>query len=184
MVLESFNSRYGTRRGFIDSKWHQLQFYLGRYNKYAIQWDSVERLVFVCTGNICRSAFAEAVAKSRGVKAISVGIHAKDGASADPQAIIVGNTMGYSLGGHRTQPIMYPEYQSRDLFLAMEPWQATIAHEHLASKHAVTLLGLWGSPVRPYIYDPYMCSDSYFLNCFKYIENTVHAVIEKIQAAN
>lgn len=179
-----FNTRYGSRRGFIETKWHQVRYFLGRYQQYQVPWDRIERLVFVCTGNICRSAFAEAVAKSLGVPAISVGIHAIEGAHADPQAISTAKSMGYNLEVHRTTPIMYPQYRNSDLLLAMEPWQAELIHHNLAMKHYTTLLGMWGKPAQPYIYDPYMRSESYFKNCFTYIEKTVNAVTAKIRTAN
>ena len=39
-----------------------------------IKWEDVDRLVFVCTGNICRSAYAEYKARSLGMSATSFGI--------------------------------------------------------------------------------------------------------------
>lgn len=182
-MLDWINARYGSRRGFVDSKWHQLKFYLGRYQQYEVPWDKIERLVFICTGNICRSAFAEAVAKSCGLEAISAGVHASEGAKADSIAIRVGKTMGYDLDRHRTTPVMYPQYRKTDLFLAMEPWQAELVQTNLADKHYTTLLGMWGEPKRPCIYDPFMRPESYFENCFNYIENTVNAVAAKITKA-
>ena len=144
----------------------------------------IERLVFVCSGNICRSAFAEAVAKARGFDAISVGVHAIQDVPANDQAIITARAMGYDLSSHRTKPIMYPVLKKTDLLVAMEPWQARLVSEGLFPKHYTTLLGLWGRTKRPYIHDPYMQYEAYFISCFNYIEKSVHAVIDKIQKAN
>ena len=67
--------RYGSRRGFALTLWHQAKNLLGMYRSYRqVHWESVGRLVFVCKGNICRSAYTEAVAKSLGVAAISCGL--------------------------------------------------------------------------------------------------------------
>ena len=176
-----FNARYGSRKGFVESQRHQLLYYLGRYRQYEVPWEEVRRLVFVCTGNICRSAFSEAVAKSLGVDAISVGVHAIEGASADAHASRIAQEMGYSLADHRTTPVMYPLFRNTDLLVAMEPWQAQLVQENLARKHHTTLLGLWGEPLRPYIHDPFMHSDEYFRHCFDYIEKCVQAITAKIR---
>ena len=183
MSLNWFYDRYGSRRSFVLSKWHQLLNAFGKYKQDDIPWHAIERLVFVCKGNICRSAFAEAVAKSLGIKAISAGIHAVEGAPANEQAILTAKTMGYDLAMHHTTPIMYPILSKSDLLIAMEPWQATLISQHLAHKYYTTLLGLWGKPIRPYIADPFGRSPAYFENCFKYIEKSVVSVANKIGSA-
>ena len=59
---------YGSRRGFVRTWWHRLRYLLGGYRAYRqVDWNSVERLVFVCKGNICRSAYAGALVTSRGL---------------------------------------------------------------------------------------------------------------------
>ena len=178
------DTKYGSRRGFVLSKWHQLLYYLGRYHKFEVPLDSIERLVFVCSGNICRSAFAEAVAKSLGMDAISVGVHAIEGASANSQAISTAHEMGYDLTSHRTTPVMYPIFKKTDLLIAMEPWQAVLVRDNLAIRHHTTLLGMWAKPIRPHIDDPYQRSEIYFKNCFNYIEKSVHAIANKIRKSN
>jgi len=180
-MFKSFYARYGSRKEFLDSKWHQLLFLLGWYKMYNIPWESIERLVFVCSGNICRSAFAEAVAKKIGIDAISVGVYAMEGALANDHAISIAQVMGYDLTEHRTTPIMYPILHKSDLLIAMEPWQATLVKQNLAQRYHTTLLGIWGTPIRPYISDPYMRSDAYFRHCFNYIEKCVHVISSKLQ---
>ena len=178
-----FSTHYGSRKGFVVSKWHQLLYYLGRYQQYDVPWSRIERLVFVCTGNICRSAFSEAVAKAMGFDAISVGVYAIEGAPANAQAIRTAQAMGYDLTGHRTTPVMYPIFKKTDLLVAMEPWQAELVRDNLSRVHCTTLLGIWANPRRPYLHDPYMQADAYFEQCFNYIEKSVHAVVDKIQKA-
>jgi len=181
MRFKWFYDRYGTRKGFLYSKWHQLQYYLGKYSCYDIPMENIERLVFVCKGNICRSAFGEAVAKSLGINTISAGIHAKIGAPANEQAIITAREMGYDLSTHKTTPIVYPILNETDLLIAMEPWQAEIIRYELGSEHHTTLLGLWMNPKRPLLVDPYGRSPEYFKNCFRYIEKSVHAIADKMK---
>lgn len=176
-----FYDRYGSRKEFVLSKWHQLLNVLGRYEHDEIPWGSIERLVFVCSGNICRSAFAEAVAKAAGMEAISAGVYAIENAAANEQAIITAESMGYDLVSHRTTPIMYLVLKKTDLLVVMEPWQADLVLSNLANKHHTSMLGLSGRPVYPHITDPYGRSPEYFRNCFNYIEKSVNGLSKKIK---
>lgn len=179
------NNKYGSNKGFIKTYWYSMCYWLGRYNKYKqIDWNNIERLVFVCKGNICRSAFAETVARRIGIDAISCGLHAVENAPANEKAIRTAQCMGYDLSMHRTTPIMYPVLKKTDLLIVMEPLQSHLIKFYLARLHYVTLLGLWVKPVHPFIYDPYGSSPEYFRNCFNYIEKSVYALADKTRKAN
>lgn len=173
---------YGSRGGFIRTYWHRLLYHLGWYHKYCgVDWGSVERLVFVCKGNICRSAFAEAVARSLGMDAVSCGLQTVMSAPASDDATVTARKMGHRLEEHRTMPIMYLVLRKTDLLVAMEPWQAEYIGQELVRPHAYTLLGLWSRPVLPHIQDPHGAPPAYFDRCFSYIENSVHEIVEKIE---
>lgn len=175
---------YGSRSGFLLTCWHRLLLLAGRYRSHQdIDWSSVERLVFICKGNICRSAFAAAVARSLGVEAVSCGLQAILSAPANADAIRTAHGMGYDLDGHRTTPVMYLALKRTDLLVAMEPWQAEYMRSNLVRPHMYTLLGLWSKPALPHIQDPYGASDAYFNRCFTLIENSVHGIVKKIEAA-
>lgn len=60
------------------------------------------RVIFVCSGNICRSPYAEIVARSRGLKAISCGTDTRNDLPADPTAIEEAARRGSDLTKHRT----------------------------------------------------------------------------------
>ena len=127
---------YGSRRGFIRTYWHRLLYFLGRYRSYRkVDWQSIERLVFVCKGNICRSAYAEAVARSLGVDAISCGLDTVEDAPANKDAILTAKSLGFDLQEHKTTPIMYLVLRKTDLLVAMEPWQGEFLEMHLTRKH-------------------------------------------------
>ena len=173
---------YGSRTGFVLTYWHRLLYLMGRYRKCQdIDWGSVERLVFVCKGNICRSAFAEAVARSLGMDAVSCGLQTVMSAPANKDASITAGKMGYDLGDHKTTPIMYLALRKTDLLVAMEPWQAGYISRQLVRPHMYTLLGLWSRPILPHIQDPHGSSNAYFDLCFSKIENSVHGIVEKIE---
>lgn len=172
---------YGSRRGFVRTGWHRIRYLAGGYRNYKkINWDKVERLVFVCRGNICRSAYAEAVARSLGVDSISCGIETRNGLPANESAIRAAQAKDINLTDHKTRKIQSLDFRESDLFVVMEPWQAEYISRELGEKYKCSLLGLWGSPVHPYIQDPFGGSSTYFINCFDYIEKSVHEITGKI----
>lgn len=177
-----FSNNYGSPRAFVHANWHRLLYYLGRYNDcYHIDWPSIERVVFVCKGNICRSAFAEVVARSLGIEAISCGIDAIEDAPANEMAIIEARKLGFDLERHKSKPLMYITLRKSDLLVAMEPYQVRFLDRHLKSEHYCTLLGVWPQPVSPYIHDPYGTSSVYFGKCLRYIEKSVHEIANQIE---
>jgi protein-tyrosine-phosphatase len=86
------------------------------------------RILFVCTGNTCRSALADALARKviveRGLHDVDVqsgGTSAWDGAPASDGALLVGMERGLDLSQHRSQTLTRELIQSSDLVLAMGP---------------------------------------------------------------
>ncbi len=86
------------------------------------------RILFVCTGNTCRSAIAEALARKviieRGlsdVDVLSAGTSAWDGAPASDGALLVGIERGIDLNLHRAQTLSRELIRDADLVLAMGP---------------------------------------------------------------
>lgn len=68
----------------------------------------MNRVLFVCTANTCRSALAEGLARARlgpeaGVTFSSAGLYALDGAPSTPHAVAVAAEVGVDLGGHRAR---------------------------------------------------------------------------------
>ncbi len=71
-----------------------------------------DRLVlFVCTGNTCRSPMAEAIARgllaggNGRLRVLSAGTSAVEGAPATPEAVEAVGELGYDLRGHRSRPL-------------------------------------------------------------------------------
>jgi protein-tyrosine phosphatase len=152
---------------------------LGRFHEYrAVDWSQVERLVFVCKGNICRSAYAEARASSARFPAASFGIAAIPDASADASAISHAAARKISLSAHRTTALAAFEHLPGDLLVCMEPPQAKIVTKLFAkTTPQVTLLGLWARPARPWLSDPYGSGDGYWRSCLDTIDSGIERIL-------
>ena len=86
------------------------------------------KLLFVCTGNTCRSPLAEAIARKvaieRGlpdVEASSAGTSAWDGASASDGALLVGMERHLDLSSHRSRQLTRAIVADSDLIFTMGP---------------------------------------------------------------
>jgi protein-tyrosine-phosphatase len=78
------------------------------------------RVLFVCTGNICRSPFAEAVARSVGhVEVESAGLAAYEGSGPTDDALAVARELGYDLSAHRARPVTKEMLERADLVVGM-----------------------------------------------------------------
>ncbi len=159
---QAIQARYGRRAGWLR---HQAARTLDRLGAFArlraVAWDEVERLVFVCQGNVCRSAYAEARARRLGLRAASFGLAARDGDSANGVAAARAAMRGVELAAHRATSAPAARLAPGDLLVAMEPAHLR-ALALVVPDRPATLLGLWATPPRPHLEDPYGLSPAYF----------------------
>jgi protein-tyrosine-phosphatase len=85
-------------------------------------------LLFVCSGNTCRSAMAEAfarkIAKRRGIEDLNVssaGTNAWDNVPATDEALLVGMERDIDLTGHRARNLTPSIVSEADLIFVMTP---------------------------------------------------------------
>ncbi|MBN2027542.1 MAG: hypothetical protein JW854_12350 [Actinobacteria bacterium] len=85
------------------------------------------KILFVCTGNICRSAMAEAFLKEElsalngrtEVEVNSAGLQADEGGSVPPEVLSVMEEFGLDISGHRAHLLNRDDVDEADLILAM-----------------------------------------------------------------
>ncbi len=175
------NSNYGTHRGVVRLWISQIRFHLGYYRQYEkVQWDRVERPVFVCLGNICRSPFGHHYAAKSIESVASIGVSTTTGSPADPQAIKVAQLNGVDMTKHIATNIADYQPQKGDLLLMVEDRHlAKLGDIAKSDDVQITMLGLWGNKRFPLLYDPHHLSDEYFDICFKRIINAVDNILVK-----
>ena len=170
---------------YVRREWfYNIAARCGAYRSYTqVDLAKVTRIVFVCKGNICRSPFAAAVAKSIGAPAASFGLAARQGLTADPVALRVAEKFGVSLSAHRTQSIVDAVFTGHDLIAVMEPGQNKALRAFLGCEISRrTILGLWCAPPSPYLFDPYGMSENDFDRCFSLIHEATVRLVTACQA--
>lgn len=173
----------GTARGALRHVQFRLMLQLGLLSDFEkVDWARVQRLVFVCKGNICRSPYAEAKARALGADAASFGLHAAHLEPADPVAIRCAAARGVDLAGHRSRLLSPQGIRPGDVVVGFEPWHATGASDVLSTVPAqITLAGLWADTVRPYLHDPYGREEVYFQSCYAIIDAAVAGMVQRMR---
>lgn len=181
-LSELIKNRFGSKKGLLRYCAYESLRIAGFYKSLTkIDFTRVERLVFVCQGNICRSPLAEAVAFKQGVPAISFGLDTRGGDPADPRAIAWAQANGYNLQQHITKRINQYVPQEGDLLIGMEPKHIRKLREKFGqSPVQITLIGLWLESPLAYLHDPYNSNSEYFSHCENYVTNSTLALFGKV----
>jgi len=105
-------------------------------------------VVFVCTGNTCRSPLAMALARGLWPDTLTVesaGLQAMDGEPAALPARAVALERGADLDSHRSQPVRRPMLNRPGWFIGMTRSHVAMLSRHLDPSGPVRL-GLLGAP--------------------------------------
>ncbi len=175
--------RYGGYRGYLAHLRACAMYSFGVYpGRNAVDWSSVNRLVFICKGNICRSPYADARARLFGVRAASFGLNASPGSRADPLAVRNAGLRGVDLAAHRSAILDRAPVAQGDLLIVFEPAQLREVYIRVGRAAQVALLGIWTPPYRPHVQDPYGRTDRYFQQCFAVIDANVAELARRMRA--
>jgi protein-tyrosine phosphatase len=178
MIHQAINRRFGTWRGAIRTLISWPQHWLGQGQRQPGPDSEITRLVFVCRGNISRSAYAEHLGKQLGLNTASFGVSAGMGNPAEPVATKVGASLGVDLSAHRSTTLDGYKPQPGDLLLCMEVRQLEVLAAHPEKSHVPRVL-LGSFAACPHIHDPFTLSEAYYQTCFARISKAVTRLSER-----
>lgn len=148
-----------------------------------IELDKIKRLIFVCSGNICRSPLGEVIARSYGVTAESYGLDTRGGDPADPRAVAFALNYGIDLTRHVTRHIKEYKPLTGDLLIGMEPIHVQKLKAQVGRGAAITLAGFWLKQPIAYLHDPFNANQEYFVSCELQVMASVNALVARMEGA-
>jgi len=180
--MRSLNRRFKASLIRLVDRLHSI---LGRYDSLMlIDTERIERLVFVCRGNVCRSPYAEAAAKSLGLLAISCGTDVSCSAPAEAVAVRAAFLRGKDISEHMSCSVIDVPLCRSDCLVAMDPSHLSASREAVARAGCqVTLIGLWKKPLMLGIPDPFGRPLEDFSKCFGAIDEALAGLVYWIEPA-
>ncbi len=149
-----------------------------------IDWQRVRRLMFVCTGNICRSPYGAEIARRLSIPSLSSGIDTHTDLPANDMALSVAARRGVDLSQHLTTQWQNVTPSDDLLIIAMESHHLRAVRALAARASAqVTLMSVWCTPPQMRIADPYGKSDDFFMSCFDQIDAAMAALAARYRPA-
>jgi protein-tyrosine-phosphatase len=145
------------------------------------------RIIFVCTGNICRSPMAEGMLRARwreagrtDLEVSSMGTHGLDHFPAESLARQICRENGVDIEAHRSRSLVGDELRAADLVLCMEPAQRRFVQTFFPwIKERIGLLAAWPEKGRGdcVITDPMGADLSVFREVFARIDTHLERIV-------
>ncbi len=154
----------------------------------------MKKILFICTGNICRSPTAHALARHK-IKTLnlenkfhfdSAGISSYHlGERPDTRSIAVGKSNNISFDNIRARQITKKDFENFDLIIAMDRSHFSSLYDLAEDEHLPKIKlflefsktkNSWNNEV----VDPYYSSDQEFVKVFAVINNAIDNLIKKL----
>ena len=143
------------------------------------------RVLFVCTGNTCRSPMAEAILKSKqlpGVEVKSAGVYAVNDAEAsvNAKAVLQENNINHD---HRSSTLTWDEIDWATLILTMtQNHKAMILSQYPdAWNKTFTLKEFAEDDLNPDVADPFGGNEQIYREAFQEIKESIEKIAKKLR---
>jgi len=137
-------------------------------------------ILFLCTGNTCRSPMAECIfqslSKQRKHFVRSAGVYATDGDRASMGAQRAMQRRGLSLENHRTRKLTLRMLQEADVVVGMTPAHIQIMQEMFPNMRVSAI------SLNPPISDPYGGNDNDYERTALQLEERLPALLRAVEA--
>jgi protein-tyrosine-phosphatase len=180
----------------IDSLWmkEKIRTSERKVSKDSINPADIRNILFICTGNTCRSPLAEGFMKKlleknslRRIEVDSAGLTALPGSPASFQSLRVARENSVSLEKHQARLVTPELIDQADLIVVMEPGQRQQLLDRYPEASGKILLlrhfARYGSRERG-IHDPYGLNLEVYRFCFEDIKECVESLHEWLREAD
>ncbi len=146
----------------------------------------MKQILFVCTGNSCRSPMAELYfnhccrcSGRNAVRAVSAGVAAADGEPISPPAFRVMSTFGIDASGFHSRQLTAELVRNSELVVAMTPGHRLQVLELVPEAAGKTRLLLEFAGAPEPVPDPFGGGDAFYAAVFSRMRPALEALAEK-----
>jgi protein-tyrosine-phosphatase len=148
-----------------------------------------KKILFICTGNVCRSAMAEAMCKKllksfglKGIKVWSRGLAGSRMIQVPEEILKLMEEEQTSLGKHISKPLKAKDLAKADLILVMENYhRERIVADFPELTGKVFLLKQFAGAGNGDVEDPIGLEEEDYRACKEEIKNYLHTLLIKLQ---